>query len=340
MNLSWFPYTLQFKHPFTVATFSRTTTPVVIVKIEHEGETGYGEASMPPYLGESQDSVINFLSKINITRFDNPFNIEDILQYIDQIDEGNNAAKAAVDIALHDLIGKLKNKRLTDIFNIKENAPLSSFTIGIDTKEKMVEKVKDGEEFGFKILKIKLGTDNDKSLINSICNVTDKPFSVDINQGWKDKNKALEFCYFLKEKGALFIEQPFEKNQVHDTAWLTERSPLPIIADESVKRLSDLENAKNIFHGINIKLMKSTGIHEAMKMIKKARELNLRIVIGCMSETSCAISAAAILSSLADWVDLDGPYLITNDLFEGAKVVEGKVILSNKKGIGINILAR
>ena len=338
MKISWSPYTLQFRHPFTVATFSRTTTPIVIVKIEHLGQIGYGEASMPPYLGESQESVINFLSKIDLSKFESPFNTEEILRHIDQLENGNNAAKASIDIALHDLQGKLLNRRTIDILNIKEKPALSSFTIGIDTIEKMLEKVDEAEKYGFKILKIKAGTPNDRAMISAIVKKSCKAFSIDVNQGWIGKEKALDMAYEFKEMGCLFIEQPFTKENMRDSAWLTERSPIPIIADESVKRLCDLKAAKDIFHGINVKLMKSTGIQEALKMIETARSFKMNVVLGCMSESSCAISAAAILSSLADWIDLDGPYLITNDLFSGMEIKEGKVSLQNKYGIGIENL--
>ncbi len=338
MKISWFPFTLQFRHQFTVATFSRTTTPIVIVKLEHHGETGYGEASMPPYLGESQDSVISFLSKINFLKLQDPFNTEEILRYIDQLQTGNNAAKAAVDIALHDLQGKLLKKRTIDILNIKENSALSSFTIGIDSIEKMVEKVEEAIKYDFKILKIKAGTKQDKEIISAIYKQSGKVFSIDVNQGWDCKEEALETAFMLKEMGCLFIEQPFKKESIRESAWLSERSPLPIIADESVKRLADLYQAKDVFHGVNIKLMKSTGIQEALKMIDSARSFKMKVVIGCMSESSCAISAAAILSPLADWVDLDGPYLITNDPFNGMEIKAGAVSLKNTTGIGIKNL--
>jgi L-Ala-D/L-Glu epimerase len=334
MKLKFYPYTLQLKHVFTVALYSRTTTPVVMVELEHEGVVGYGEASMPPYLGESQESVTNFLRKVNLDRFNDPFQTEQILLYIDSIEEGNNAAKAAVDIALHDLTGKLLGEPLYRIWGLNsEDAPLTSYTVGIDTKEMVRQKVTEASDF--RIIKVKLGGENDKEMIETIREVTDVPLTVDANQGWKDKHLALEMIEWVKERGVLFVEQPMPKDNIEDMYWLTERSPLPTIADESCKRLGDVIRMKDAFTGINIKLMKSTGLREAHKMILTARGLGMKVMLGCMTETSCAVTAAAQLSPMVDWADLDGAALISNDLFEGIYFEEGKVKLPNLPGIGI-----
>lgn len=334
MQLTFSPYTLQLRYPFALATGTRTSTPAVLVQLHHENLIGYGEASLPPYLEESAEGAIKFLSKLILEGF-NPIKISDILKYVDEVEVGHNAAKAAIDIALHDLAGKIMQKPCYEFLGIKPtHIPFSSYTISIDTPEIIKEKL---EKFNqFKILKIKLGKGNDKELIATIKSFTNKPFSVDANQGWEDKQYALDMAYWLKEQGALFIEQPFNKNNFADSAWLTEKSPLPIIADESIKRLADVVKAKGAFHGINIKLMKSTGMHEAMKMVQLARELGLKVMIGCMTETSCAISAAAQLAPLADWCDLDGVYLINNDPFIGNKVREdGEIVLENLAGLGV-----
>lgn len=188
---------------------------------------------------------------------------------------------------------------------------MTSFTIGIDEPKILKQKISEAGEF--KIFKVKLGTTDDKQIVQFIRDETDKPLYVDINQGWTDKYFALEMSEWLHRQNVLLIEQPFYKNDLEKSAWLTERSPTPIIADESVQRLSDIEKIKNSFNGINIKLMKCTGMNEAYKMILKARENNLKVMMGCMTETSCGISAAAQLSSLVDFTDLDGNLLITND---------------------------
>ena len=334
MNFNFKPYTLQLKHVFTIATNSRTTTPVVITKLEYDGVIGYGEASMPPYLGESHETATRFLSKVDFSKFKDPFELEDILTYVDSIEEGNPAAKASVDIALHDLVGKLLGQPWYKIWGYdKDKTPYTTFTIGIDKPEVVKQKVKEASHF--KILKVKLGRGNDKEMIETVRAVTDVPLTVDVNQGWKDKHYALEMANWLKEQNVEFVEQPMPKTQIDDIAWLTENSPLPIIADEALQRVPDVIKAYGVYSGINIKLMKCTGLREAHKMLNLARSLGMKVMIGCMTETSCAISAASQVSPMVDWADLDGNLLISNDPFEGTKVVDGKITLTDYPGIGL-----
>lgn len=334
LKLKYKPYELQLKHVFTLASGSRSTTPVVLTELEYDGVKGFGEASMPPYLGESHETVFKFLSQVRIEQFNNPFLIEDILAYIDSIATGNYAAKASVDIALHDLVGKLVEKPWFRLWGLNpEKAPLTSFTIGIDTPDVVKQKVAEAEPY--KVLKVKLGLGNDKEMIETIREVSDKPIYVDVNQGWKDKKYALEMAQWLKEKNVIFIEQPMPKSQTDDIGWLTQNSPLPVIADEAVQTIGDLLSIKGIYSGINIKLMKCGGMHAAHKMAEMARAMGMKVMIGCMTETSCAISAAAQLSPLAHWADLDGNLLISNDVFEGITITDGRVTLNEKPGIGI-----
>lgn len=334
MKFSFRPYTLQLKHVFTLATSSRTTTPVMLTEVEYEGTVGYGEASMPPYLGESHETATKFLSKVDLSKYPNPFELETILADIDAIAPGNPAAKASVDIALHDLLGKLMEQPWYNIWGFpKDKTPYTSFTIGIDTEEVVRQKTK--EAAGFKILKVKLGRDTDKMIIETIRSVTDVPLCVDVNQGWTDREKALEMIFWLKDRGVVFVEQPMPKERVDDMAWLTEHSPLPTMGDEAVQRLPDVKKAHGVYSGINIKLMKSTGMREAHKMLLLARALDMKVMIGCMTETSCGISAASHLSPMADWADLDGALLISNDVFDGTKIIDGKVTLVDRPGIGV-----
>ena len=338
MQLRFRPYTLELRHTFTVAVSSRTTTPAVLVEVERDGEVGYGEASMPPYLGETQESVGAFLCKVDLSRFPDLFQLEEVLSAIDALAPGNTAAKAAVDIALHDWVGKKLGAPWYRIWGLNpEKTPVTSFTIGIDTAKIMAAKTREAVAAGFRILKVKLGRDpaTDRGLIEAIRGVTDTPLTVDANQGWANREGALQMIEWLATQRVEFIEQPMPKEQWHDVAWLRERSPLPLIADESVQRLADVPKAVGAFHGINIKLMKCTGLREAHKMITLARALGLKVMLGCMTETSCAISAAAQLSPLVDWADLDGAALIKNDLFDGATIVECKVTLLDWPGIGV-----
>lgn len=336
MKLTFAPHTLYFRRPFKITHGVRSSTPIVITQLEQDGIIGYGEASMPPYLGESHESVLLFLKKASaiLKKHNDPFDIENILSEIDRLAENNTAAKASVDIALHDLIGKLKNKPCWQLFGgDKNNTPYTTYTLGIDEPEIIKQKVIEGTEF--KIIKVKLNGEDDKLIIETIRSVTDKPIAIDVNQGWTDKHHALEMIHWLNDKNVLFVEQPLPKNNYDDANWLFERSPLPLYADESIQRFPDIDKVKDCFHGINIKLMKCTGMHEAHKIITEARVKKLKILIGCMSETSCAISAAAQLSPLADHADLDGPLLIKNNLFEGVEFINGKITLSEMPGIGV-----
>jgi L-alanine-DL-glutamate epimerase-like enolase superfamily enzyme len=338
LKLTFRPYELQLRHTFTIASNSRTTTAVMLTEIEWEGVTGFGEGSMPPYLGESHQTATKFLSSIDLSQFKDPFRMEEILDYVDAAMPGNCAAKASVDIALHDLVGKLLNQPWHRIWGYSaEKTPLTTFTIGIDKKEEVIAKTKEASPF--KTLKVKIGGGNDEEMINSVRSVTKVPLSVDVNQGWKDRQQALDKVHWLKEQGVVFVEQPFDKHNFDDTAWLTQNSPLPIIADEALQRIGDLERLHGVYSGINCKLMKCTGMREAHKIVEMARSLKMKTLMGCMTETSCGVSAAAQLSPIVDWADLDGNLLISNDLFDGMKVVDGKVTLGDLPGIGIKKLS-
>jgi L-alanine-DL-glutamate epimerase-like enolase superfamily enzyme len=337
MKLRYRPFTIGLKHVFTIATSSRSTTPVMLTEVEYDGVIGYGEASMPPYLGESQESAAAFLSRVDLSKYDNPFELETILDDVDAITTGNPAAKASIDIALHDLVGKLMKQPWYNIWGFKKTAtPYTSFTIGIDKPDVVRQKTKEAAEY--KILKVKLGRDTDKMMIETIRAVTDKPITVDVNQGWKDRSFALDMIHWLKEKQVVFVEQPMPKEQVEDMAWLTERSPLPTFGDEAIQRLWDVKKAHGVYNGINIKLMKSTGMREAHKMLTLARALDMKVMLGCMTETSCAISAASHLAPMVDYADLDGALLISNDVFDGTTIVDGKVTLTDRPGIGVKKL--
>lgn len=335
LEMKFFPYELKLRHVFTVATYSRTTTPDVQVEITYDGVTGYGEASMPQYLGQTVQSVTAFLQKVDLNQFNDPFQLEDILAYVDSLSSGDTAAKAAVDIALHDLVGKLLGAPWYKIWGLnKDKAPSTTFTIGIDTADVVKQKTRECAN-QFNILKVKLGRENDKEMIETIRSVTDLPIAVDINQGWKDKEKAIDEIFWLKEHGIVMVEQPMPKELRDDIAWLTEKSPLPIFADEAIQRLKDIKNVAGAYSGINIKLMKCTGMHEAWKMLNYARAIGMKVMVGCMTETSCAVSAAAQLSPAVDFADLDGNLLISNDRFKGMEVVKGKITLPDRPGIGV-----
>jgi L-alanine-DL-glutamate epimerase-like enolase superfamily enzyme len=334
MKISCKQFELELKHPFSISKFTRTSTPLLLLKLNYEGFIGYGEASMVPYMGESQASAAEFIAKVDWARFKHPFDFAEIHHYLDSIASRNPAVKAAIDIALNDINGKILNQPCATIYGAdKTKMPVTSYTLGIDTPEVLKEKVADAK--GFKVLKIKLGRDNDKELIQTIRSVSDLPLYVDANQGWSDKKQAIDMCYWLHDQGVLLIEQPMDKNNLEGNAWLTQRSPIPILADEAVQRLPDLEGLKGAYHGINIKLMKTAGMYEAHQMILKARSFGMKLLIGCMSETSIATLAGAALAPLCDWSDLDGPWLTKNNPFDAPEMQDGRYILNDLPGLGL-----
>ena len=337
--LEWRPYTGKLKYTFTIATYSRTQTPLVLVRLSWRGYEGYGEASMPQYLGESTESVTAFLKKVSeevLPRHKDPFRMEEILSETDALSPRDTAAKAAVDIALHDLTGKILGRPWWQLWGLNPgDAPCTSYTIGYDASDDVVNE-KITEASWARVIKVKLGMgeQEDKRMINLIRARLDTVICVDANQGWKSKEMALDMINWLAERNVCLVEQPMAKQDLDSAAWITERSPLPVIADEACQRLADIPRLMGAYHGINIKLMKCTGMREAHKMAVMARGLGMEVMLGCMTETSAAISAAAQLSPLARWADLDGNILLANDCFDGMRLTDGKITLNDKPGIG------
>jgi L-alanine-DL-glutamate epimerase-like enolase superfamily enzyme len=339
MQLDWENFTGQMKYTFTISGSSRTSTPIVITRISWDGYTGYGEAAMPPYLGETQASCNDFLIKARtvLDKFDNPFVLDDILPAIDAVTTNNTAAKASVDIALHDLVGNIFGQPWWKIWGFDASkTPVTCYTIGYDASDDVVND-KIAEASWTKLIKVKLGMgdEQDRRMINMIRAKLDTPIVVDANQGWKDKYYALDMIEWLAGKGVKMIEQPVPKLWLDEAAWITERSPLPVMADEACQRLTDIPHLKGAYSGINIKLMKCTGMREAREMVSLAQDFRMKIMVGCMTETSVAISAAAQISPKVSWADLDGNILIANDCFDGMKLVDGKITLSDKPGLGL-----
>ena len=219
MKLKYYPHTLKLRKHFTLSVGTRTTTPSVMVEVEHDGFTGYGEASLPPYLVEDQSSVLSFLGKVKLDSFNDPTTLNLIIDYIDNIEEGNNAAKAAIDIALHDLLGKILDIPLHKYLNIPIRDDIyTSYTIGISNEDEIKQKIDAASEFKF--LKVKLGTANDREIISTIRTISDKPLFVDVNQGWTDKYFALDMIMWLGEQNVVLIEQPMPKRNYNDASWL------------------------------------------------------------------------------------------------------------------------
>ncbi len=335
MTLRFFSYELRLRRRFTIAGSSRVVTPAMLVEVEDEGIIGYGEASMPPYLGETADTAREFLSRVRLPSSLTLDSLGEVLHSFDAIAAGNAAAKASIDIALHDWLGKKARLPWYRIWGLEPSAaPKSSYTIPMGDGRFIEDAV--AAAAGFPFLKVKLGGPDERQIVEAVKRLSDKPLRVDVNQGWKDKAGALAMIEWLATKGVELVEQPLPKECVEETAWLRERSPVPIIADESVQRLDDLPKIRGAFDGVNIKLMKCTGMAEARSMFLAAKESGMKTMIGCMTETSCGISAAAQLAPMADWADLDGALLIANDPFQGAKIENGTILLPERPGIGVS----
>ena len=341
IDLEWCPFEAKMKHVFTISGSSRSTTPIVLTKITYDGYTGYGEAVMPPYLGETYNSAMDFLKKARpvLKTFKSPFMIGEIMQKIDSIATNNCAAKASIDIALHDIVGQMLGQPWYKIWGFNpENCPYNSFTVGLASHDEVLKKAKEADSEGH-LIKVKLGMseEQDKMMINTIREVTNTTICIDANQGWKDKHYALDMINWLNTKNVCMIEQPMPKLMLEETGWLTERSPLPIMADESCQRLSDVKKLHGYFSGINIKLMKCTGLHEAREMVSLAQALNMKLMIGCMTETSVAIAAGAQIAPVCEWTDLDGNWLIANDCFSSSTVVDGRIQPKDAPGLGLTM---
>jgi L-Ala-D/L-Glu epimerase / N-acetyl-D-glutamate racemase len=326
---------LHLAHTWTIARNSSDYKENVFVEINKEGITGIGEAA--PNVRYDEDAVrttqrLNECSEAVEEK--NLLHFQDLKKEIDLVITDQSCAKAAIDMAVLDWAGKKLGAPLYKMFGLNpEKAPLTSYSIGIDNPENMQERVR--ENAHMPIFKIKLGKENDREIIEAIREVTDHVIRVDANEGWHDKEFALKQIKWLADKGVEFVEQPMPAEMMAETAWLKERSPLPLIADEAVKKTSDIIKLADAYHGINIKLMKSGGILEALSMIHLARATDMKIMLGCMVESSVAISAAAQIAPFVDYVDLDGNLLLADDPYLGVTVKRGKLIYNDLPGLGV-----
>ncbi len=326
---------LELAHTWTISRNSSNFKNNVFVKIERDGIVGYGEAAPNVRYGENHELTTQKINEARSIFTDNElFHYMNIKEAMDSKILKQSCAKAALDIALMDWVGKALNVPLYRFFGLNPaNAPLTSFSIGIDTPEVIRQKVREAEPYP--LLKIKVGKPNDEEIIGAVRSVTDKPIRVDANEGWKTKEEALERILWLKTQGVEFIEQPMPSDMIEETAWVRERAGIPIVADEAVKTAADIPKLAKAYDGINIKLMKSGGMLEAWRMIGMAKAMGMKIMLGCMIESSVAISAAAHLAPFVDWADLDGNLLIKNDPFTGVKVDHGKFVYNDKPGLGV-----
>ena len=334
MKLSFQVYELKLKHPFTIARGSSTVRRTVLVRFEHQGIVGFGEAAPLARYHESPESVLDFLNKCRNPGSPDEFSPDRFLDAVEGVAPENYSAKASVDIAVHDWLAKKMSKPLwKQLCGVKREVPETSITIGIDNPEMIEKKVREAESFS--VLKVKLGSPHDMEIMRTIRALTDKPIRVDGNEGWKEKELARDRIQWLEGQNVQFVEQPMPSAQFDDLVWLRERVELPLFADESVVQESDISVLSDAFDGINIKVMKCGGLREALRMIRRARSGGMKIMIGCMIETSVGISAGMSIAPLADYADLDGNILISNDPFQGT--VDGLNILTlgDKPGLGV-----
>jgi L-Ala-D/L-Glu epimerase len=327
---------LHLTVPFRISRGVQHTSPNAIIELRHDDLIGYGEAAPSEYYGETIETVLASLPLLSAEIGDDPFLLDDIMARLDHTIGLNPSAKAAIDMALYDLVGKQLGIPLYQFLGLNpDNTPQTSFTIGIDTPEIMAQKASQARDYP--ILKIKVGTPHDLEIIKAIREVSSATLRVDANGAWTPK-EAVERINAIAPYGIEFVEQPLPGYDLAGLKFVRERVSLPIIADESCVHLHDIPRLSECVDGVNFKLMKSNGITTVLKMIHTARAHNLKTMLGCMIESSLAITAAAHLSPLVDYADLDGHLLINDDPFTGVKVSSGKLVLPSTPGLGVTPL--
>lgn len=327
-------FELRLRHAWGLSRGTWTTRRNCFVRIERDGVVGMGEAAPIARYGETAESAAAFIEKAR------PALQKDLFEYLDRWNEiealgpGEHAAKSALDMALLDWVGKRHGLPLWKMFGLAADKALTtSFSIGIDEVPVMQDKVREAADFG--VYKIKVGTKDDRKILEGIRAVTDKPLLTDANEGWASREEALEMIDWMADLGVVLVEQPLPSTRLEDLGWIKERSRIPIFADESLIEASDIPRIAPYFHGINIKLMKCGGVQEAVRMAGMGRALGLKLMIGCMIESSLGISAAAALSPLFEVADLDGHLLVSNDPFRGVRTVKDQLVLSDEPGLGV-----
>jgi len=326
---------LMLRHTWTIARNSSDYKDNVFVRLERDGVVGWGEAAPNVRYGESAEKTIAALKQARgLFASSDWFGYVGMRRRWESVITNQSCACAALDMALLDWVGRKLEVPLYRLFGLdKDKTPITTFSIGIDRPQVVRRKVEEAAQFP--VLKIKVGRENDKEILSAVRDVTDQPLRVDANEGWRDKHVALEKIRWLQGLGVELIEQPLPAAMLAETAWLRDRVDIPVIADEAVKTTADIPKLARAYDGINIKLMKAGGIQEALEMIHVARALGMKVMLGCMIASSVAISAAAQLSPLVDYADLDGHLLISNDPFVGVTAGRGKLTLSDKPGLGV-----
>ncbi|MDG1528117.1 MAG: dipeptide epimerase [Polaribacter sp.] len=336
MKLQLHTYNLVLKHTFTISRESRNTQPTLIVELSDDGFHGFGETSSNTYYKITMDDLNDqitenkeFIESLSDATPDEFWN------KLQPIFKNNMFALCALDMAFNDLYARKKGKKLYEAWGLQaDNNPMTDYTIGIDSIDVMVAKMK---ELPWPIYKIKLGTKNDIEIVTELRKHTSAIFRIDANCGWT-ADEAIENSFKLKELGVEFLEQPLKANDIEGAKKLYENSALPTIADESCIVESDVEKCAGLFHGVNVKLTKCGGLTPGKRMLEKAKSLGLKTMVGCMTESSIGISAIAHLLPLLDYVDMDGSLLLKEDIAKGITIHNGVISYANENGIGASLL--
>jgi len=326
---------LKLRHTWTTVMSSSAYRDNLHLRYTRDGLTALGEAAPIVRYKEDANSAREAIESVRPSLVSSdPWHFSKVLDDVFRRIESQYAAKAAIDIALMDWVCQKLGMPVYRYFGLDpRDAPVTTFSIGIDTPEMTRQKVREAD--AFPVLKIKVGLDTDEAAIDTVRGVTRKPLRVDANEGWKDKEEAVRKIRWLESQGVEFVEQPMPAAMLEETRWVRSRVNLPIIADEACLHPPDIPKLADAYDGVNIKLMKCGGILEAFRMIQIARSLGLKTMLGCMIESSIGITAAAHLSPLADYADLDGNLLISNDPYSGVRVVAGKLVLPERPGLGL-----
>lgn len=315
IQLQYFPYRLNFKYPFRISHTERTGTDNVYLLLTLDQHTAWGEAVFIPYYTETLETFKHLIS--NCILPEDTGNISRFTQQLKQQFPNSYFCIAGIDIALHNLHTAITTQSIAEQYQLTGQPKETSFTLGISSDQEMEQKFLENSTMSY--YKLKVNEHEVGRIISTFQRLTNKPFTIDANQGFTDRNEALKWSYKLADLGVEYMEQPFHKEDFDSHSWLKARSPIPIIADESFQNFADLEKVVKHFDGINLKVMKCGGISEGVAALKRAKEMELKSIIGCMSESSVVSNAAKQIASLADWVDLDGPLLLTNDHFSNNK---------------------
>jgi len=326
---------LNLQHTWTTTMSSSQYRDTLHVAYARDGITGHGEGAPIVRYHEDAEGARKAVESVRALLLSaNPMQFSKVMAEVFRRVPGEWAGKAAIDIALMDWVGQTLGIPLYTWFGLDpKDTPLTTFSIGIDTPE--ITKQKTREAADFPILKVKVGLATDEPTIEAVRSVTKKPLRVDANEGWKDKEEAVRKINWLEKMGVEFIEQPLPAEMIEETRWIRSRVHIPIIADEACQRASDIPKLRDAFDGVNVKLDKSGGMLEAHRMIQIAKALGMKTMLGCMVSSSVTVTAAAHLSPLVDYADLDGNLLISNDPFHGVLVEKGKLVLPNRPGLGL-----